>query len=107
MKQRKRRGVVILDKSKYMEKCLAMLNTEHFRKLNRDPTKTAERKIQIFPKKIKSNLSTQEYSSLYPTVSCPGEFYDTGKIHKIKSYKATGKMRLMCLEVKMKQGRYH
>lgn len=33
MKQNKKMGVVTLDKSKYMEKCLSMLNTDNFKKL--------------------------------------------------------------------------
>ena len=34
MKQETGKGVVILDKSKFMENCLVMLNTEKFRKIN-------------------------------------------------------------------------
>ena len=68
-----------------MEKCLAVLNTEQFRKLNREPTKTTERKIQRILRKIASNLSTQEYSHLYPTGSCLGKFYAKAKIHGITS----------------------
>ena len=32
---------------------------------------------------IKTNLTTQGHSRLYPTGSCPGKFYGTAKIHKI------------------------
>ena len=62
MKQETGKGVVILDKSKFMENCLVMLNTEKFRKINSNtspplpiPTPTSrkknkiERKIQINP----------------------------------------------------------
>ena len=39
MKQDKGRGVVIMDKTKYQEKCLELLNPNQFVKLIRDPTK--------------------------------------------------------------------
>ena len=48
-----------------------------------DPTKKIEAKIQRVLRKIKTNLTSQEYSRLYPTGSCPGKFYGTIKIHKI------------------------
>ena len=48
-----------------------------------DPTKKIEAKIQRVLQKIKTNLTSQEYSRLYPTGSCPGKFYGTTKIHKI------------------------
>ena len=34
-------------------------------------------------RKIETNLTSQEYSRLYPTGSCPGKFYSTEKIQKI------------------------
>ena len=34
-------------------------------------------------RKIETNLTSQEYSHLYPTGSCPGKFYSTEKIQKI------------------------
>ena len=36
--QDKGRGVVILDTTKYTEKCMALLNTERFKRLTTDPT---------------------------------------------------------------------
>ena len=83
MKQDKGREVVIMDKKKYKEKCLALLNTNQFLKLNRDPTKQIETKIQRVLRKIKTNISLQEYSRLYPTGSSPGKFCGTAKIHKL------------------------
>ena len=83
MKQDKERGVVTMDKTKYQEKCLALLNTNQFVKLGRDPTKQIETKIQRVLRKIKTNTSLQEYSRLYPTRSSPGKFYGTAKIHKL------------------------
>ena len=41
-----------------------------------------ESKVQWKIQKIKSKLSEQEYKKLYPTGSCPGNFYGTSKTHK-------------------------
>ena len=46
--QDKGRGVAILDITKYTEKCMALLNTEHFKQLITDPTPATEQKIQKF-----------------------------------------------------------
>ena len=83
MKQDKGSGVVIMDKTKYEEECLALLNTNQFVKLSRDPTKQIETKIQRVLRKIQTNISLQEYSRLYPIGSSPGKFYGTAKIHKL------------------------
>ena len=42
LKQDKGRAVVILDRAKYTEKCMALLNTERFKRLTSDPTAAAE-----------------------------------------------------------------
>ena len=42
MKQSKGRGVVIMDKSKYQEKCLMILENDNFKTLDHDPTKKTE-----------------------------------------------------------------
>ena len=81
--QDKDRGTVIIDRNSYTNKCLNILNTEQFRKLNRDPTKPIEAKIQRAVRKIKSHLSKQEYMRIYQTGSAPGKFYGTTKKHKI------------------------
>ena len=83
LKQDKGRGVVILDRGKYTEKCFNLLNTEQFRCLNEDPTKSTEAKIQRTLRKIESTLTKQEYFKLYPSGSSPGKFYGTAKLHKI------------------------
>ena len=38
LKQDKGRGVVILDTTKYTEKCMVLLNTEHCKQLTTNPT---------------------------------------------------------------------
>ena len=46
LKQGKGRGVVILNTTKYTEKCIALSNTESFKKVTADPTTATERKTQ-------------------------------------------------------------
>ena len=46
-----------------MGKCLVMLNTQQFRKLNKDSIKIMERKLQRFLKKIKNKLQKQPFST--------------------------------------------
>ena len=83
LKQDKGRGVVLMDKNKYTEKCMLLLNTKQFKKLDNDPTKTTEGKIQRMLRRIKPKLSEHEYKVLYPSGSSPGKFYGTAKIHKV------------------------
>ena len=85
LKQDKGSGVVILYTTKYTEKCMALLNTEHFKRLTTDPTAATERKIQKVLKKIKSKFSEQEYKRSYPIGSAPARFYGTAKLHKLKN----------------------
>ena len=84
MRQDRGGDVAIMDKHKYTEKCLAMLNTKPFSKIRVDPTKKTETKIQRLLLKVKSKLTIQEYHPLHPTGSCPGKFYGTAKIQKLK-----------------------
>ena len=83
LKADKGRGVVILDRRKYTKKCLAILNLTQFQKLNKDPTKTMERKVQNILRKINSKLTINEYKQLYSSGSSPGKCYGTAKIHKL------------------------
>ena len=57
MKQDKVIGVVIMDKSIYTEKGLALLSTKRFQKLNLDPTKSVKGNVQRMVKKMKSKLT--------------------------------------------------
>ena len=43
MKQDKVRGVVVMDRGKHCDKCLAMINTKQFVQLQKDPTSSLER----------------------------------------------------------------
>ena len=42
LKEDKGRGVVVMDRSEYTEKCLEILSTKQFTVLENDPTKTLE-----------------------------------------------------------------
>ena len=83
LKQDKGCSVVLMDRTKYTNKCLEILETNQFTKLNHDPTKLVQEKIQQLFRKFKSRLSQKQYYQLYPTGSCAGKFYGTAKIHKL------------------------
>ena len=85
LKQGKSRGVVILDRSKYMEKCLSILSTSQFAEIDHDPTAYIEGKAQRTLRKIKNKLPSFVYSNIYPTGSSPGKFYGTAKLHKVSN----------------------
>ena len=83
MKKDKGRGVVVMKRGKSFGKCLAILNTEQFLQLQKDPTSSLERIFQCTLRKIKQKLPTDVYAKLYPTGSSPGKFYGTAKVHKL------------------------
>ena len=83
LKQDKGRGIVIMDRSKYVEKCLDLLQTDKFVVLPSDPTAQFEKRVQTCLRKMKSRLEPMTYSSIYPTSSRPGRFYATAKRHKL------------------------
>ena len=59
MRQDRGGDVAIMDKHKYTEKSLAMLNTKQFTKIRVDPTKKTEAKIQRLLPKSKANLRSR------------------------------------------------
>ena len=61
---------------------MTLLNSEQLVRLNDDPTKTNERKVQRMLHKIKPNLTDQEYKRLYPSGSATDKFYSTAKLQK-------------------------
>ena len=64
IKQDKGWGVVILDRTKYIDKCLSMLATKQFSKLDYDPTSKLESRVQRTLRKIKSKLPENVYKKL-------------------------------------------
>ena len=85
IKQDKGRGIVILDCTKYIDKCLSMLATKQFSKLDYDPTSKLESKVQRTLRKIKSKLPEKFHKKLYPTGSWSGKFYGNVKVHKLST----------------------
>ena len=83
LKQDKGRGVVLLDKTKYVEKCFSIINTNKFKKLDKNPTVSYEAKIQRTLRKMKSRFTLEEYNKIYPTGSNAGKLYGTARIHKL------------------------
>ena len=85
IKQDKGRGIVILGRNHYTEKCLSIVESKLFRKLEKDSTKTLESKVRRTLRKIKNVLSEDDYKKLYHTGSRSGLFYGTAKVHKLQS----------------------
>ena len=50
-----------MDKEKYTEKCMNIPNTKQFCKLQKDPIKVIEMKMQRAAGKVKNKLSPNEY----------------------------------------------
>ena len=85
IKQDKGRGVVILDKKHSIEKCINILDLKQFKKLQKDPRRTLQNKMQRTLQKIKQYLDENEYKRMYPTGSRPALFYTTAKVHKLQN----------------------
>ena len=87
LKQDKGRGVVLLDKTKYVEKYFSIISTNKFKKFDKNPTVSYEAKMQRTLRKMKSGFALQEYYKVYPTGSNIGKLYGTAKIHKLPDQK--------------------
>ena len=85
LRQDKGKGVVLMNKSKYVEKCLGLLQTQNFAKLDHDPTSSTEKKVQDTLREIKEDIGEETYKKIYPSGSNPGKFYGTAKIHKLSN----------------------
>ena len=83
LKQDKGRGIIIMDRNRYVEKCLGILQTDKFEELTEDPTGKFEIRVQNCLRKMKKRLGMSTYNDIYPTSSRPGRFYGTAKLHKI------------------------
>ena len=85
LKQDKGRGVVIVDRSLYIDKAALLLDSNKFKRLNEDPTNTLEGSVQRTLRSIREVIGESDYWKLYPRGSKPAQFYGTAKIHKMKS----------------------
>ena len=79
MKQDKGIGVVVMDRGKDLDECLAMLNTEQLVQLQKDPTNSLERKVQHTLQKIKQ-LPADVYAKPYQTGSTPRKAHNLAEI---------------------------
>ena len=66
-----------MNREKNMEKCLQILNTNQFVKVNSDPTKTTERKVRNILQKFKSTFSPNEYTIIHKWVIPKKNFCDS------------------------------
>ena len=107
LKQDKGRGVVIMNRSAYLEKCFTLLNNSQFNKLTKDPTHATERKIQRVVRKMKLKLPSSIYSKIYPTGSAHGKFYGTAKIHKLSSNDTINELPLRPIASNIGTATYH
>ena len=96
-----------MDSSKYTEKCLELLENDQFAKINDDPTKRIESKIQRCVHKLKSKITKDEYSKLYSTGSNPGKFYGTAKIHKFSYNDTIDQLPLRTIVSNTETASYH
>ncbi len=85
LRQDKGKGVILMNRSKYVEKCLSQLETPNFSKLDADPTKSFETKVQKALHNIKDAIGEDQYKKIYPSGSNPGRFYGTAKMHKLSN----------------------
>ena len=83
LRQDKGRGVVLLDKSVYVNKGENFLNGPEFEKLEQDPTKTFQRNVQETLLESKKKFSSKVYKKLYPSSSRPGLYFGLAKVHKL------------------------
>ena len=84
LKQDKGRGVVTLNRSRYIEKCVSIVNSSQFLQVDKDPTASIERKVQRTLTKIKDKIPSLLSSKIYSTGSSPARFHGTAKLRKVK-----------------------
>ena len=84
LRQDKGRGVVLMDKCDYLEKSKHFLDGLEFHKLETDPTKSFQARVQRTLLKMKNSFTPNQYKRLYPSSSRPGRFFGLAKVHKLK-----------------------
>ena len=84
LRQDKGRGVVVLNRTSYIEKCSNIPTSEQFKVFEKDPTKALESKVQGVLRKIKHVVDEKLYNRLHSTSSKPGSSYGTAKVHKLR-----------------------
>ena len=64
LRQDKGKGVILMNRSKYVEKCLSQLETPNFNKIDADPTKSFETKVQTALHNIKVAIREDQYRKI-------------------------------------------
>ena len=84
LKQDKGRGVVLMNKSVYVRTSLHFLNGKRFKKIDSDPIKSFQGRVQRCLLKMKNAFDKNTYNQLFPSSSQPGLFFGLAKVHKLK-----------------------
>ena len=80
LKLDKGRGVVIMNRSDYVRKSENFLSDSQFKKLDSDPTKSFQAKVQRTLLSMKSQFNKDTYKHVYPSCSQPGLFLGLTKV---------------------------
>ena len=75
--------MVILNRVDYIKKCYEFLENGNFVRLQNDPTKTFQVKVQNTLRKMKTAFDKRTYNKIYPSGSQPGLFFALAKVHKV------------------------
>ena len=85
LKPDKGNGVVILNRTDYVNQVLGIINdTSKFKTLDEDPTIKREGQLQRYIRKLKNGniINERVYDKIYPKGSLPARIYGLPKIHK-------------------------
>ena len=83
LRQHKGKGIMIVESSKYIEKCLSIRDNEKFIKITDAPTKCLECKIQQCVRKIKNKISKK---NTYSCILLPVQLVRFMELPKFTSY---------------------
>ena len=72
-----------MNRNDYVQKSLEFLDETQFKKLEHDPTKSFQSKVQRTLLKMKKAFDKKTYKTLYPSSSHPGLFFGLAKLHKM------------------------
>ena len=72
-----------MNRSKDIEKCLSIVNSNQFLQADKNPTAPIERKVQRTLRR-KKKIPSLLYPKTYSIRLSPGWFYGTAKLHKFK-----------------------
>lgn len=73
-----------MNRTDYLDKALTFLDGPQFEKLESDPTKSFQARVQRNLLKMKKAFTKDLYKKLYPSSSHPGLFFGLAKVHKLK-----------------------